>query len=235
MELSKRLAMSAGMVIKGNKVVDVGCDHAYTSIWLVENGVSPSAVASDVRKGPLEHAERNVKAHHLEKKISVRLCDGLKGIKPEEADTILISGMGGPLIAEILKGNKETVKAAEQLVLQPQSEIGEFRHFLHEQGFRIEKEDMVFEDGKFYVSMDVRHAHKPEKYPEEYIYEYGMLCGKNHPVLNAFLDKEEQTCENVRIKLESHMEEGAGKAEEGLARVKEKLELINKAKNAKAE
>ena len=154
-KLSERLAMSAGMVTAGSSVADVGCDHAHTCIWLVKHGGVPRAVAMDVRPGPLSHAEANIRLYGLGEKIETRLSDGLEALEAGETDTIIIAGMGGTLTVQILERGLDKAKAAKELILQPQSDLGLVRRFLREHGFIITEEKMCSELGKFYTSMKV--------------------------------------------------------------------------------
>ena len=154
-KLSERLAMSAGLVTAGSSVADVGCDHAHTCIWLVKHGVVPKAIAMDVRSGPLSHAETNIRLYGLDEHIKTRLSDGLDALLPGETDTIIIAGMGGTLTVQILERGLDKAKAAKELILQPQSDLGMVRRFLREHGFRILEEKMCKEFGKFYTSMKV--------------------------------------------------------------------------------
>ena len=145
--------MSASMVTPGSRVADIGCDHAHTGIWLIQNGIASKVIAMDVRKGPLEKAHENLKLYGLEGTIETRLSDGLEKLNEGEADTVIIAGMGGTLTVEILKKGLEKIAAARELILQPQSDIGMVRRFLRENGFSITQEKMCKEDGKFYNSM----------------------------------------------------------------------------------
>ena len=138
------------MVTPGNSVADIGCDHAHTGIYLLQAGISPKAIAMDLRKGPLAKAEENVREQGLEDRIEVRLSDGLEKLCPGEADTILISGMGGPLITRILERKPEVAKSAKELVLSPQSDLPEFKTRLSDNGFVIADTKITEEDDKFY-------------------------------------------------------------------------------------
>ena len=106
MQLSKRLRAAAGMVTKGNIVADVGCDHAYTSIYLCKEGIAPRVIAMDVNKGPLQGAKTHVEQAGLSEQIDIRLSDGLQKLMPGEADTVLLCGMGGLLMIKILSLRK---------------------------------------------------------------------------------------------------------------------------------
>lgn len=152
-KLSDRLYMSASMVTPGNRVADIGCDHAHTGIWLIKNGIASKVIAMDVRKGPLEKAQQNIKLYGLQNIIETRLSDGLESLSEDEADTVIIAGMGGTLTVEILKKGLKKIAAARELILQPQSDIGMVRHFLRKNGFCVTHEKMCKEDGKFYNSL----------------------------------------------------------------------------------
>lgn len=151
--VSKRLLMDAALVPACEMLADVGCDHAYTSIYLVARGVAGGALALDVRPGPLLRAQENIRRYGMEGRVVTRLSDGLCALSLSEADGILISGMGGPLMTDILKRDWDKVLAAKFIVLQPQSEIALVREFLHNMGLGIDEEDMCEEDGKFYTVM----------------------------------------------------------------------------------
>lgn len=153
--LSDRLKSAAAMVTCGNRVVDVGCDHGFMSIYLVQQGISPGCLAMDVRTGPLSRAREHVAEYQLDAYIETRLSDGLKAYEKGEADAMLCCGMGGPLMCRILEESREKVKTLRELILQPQSELPAFRRYLREHGYLITKEDMVLEDGKYYFILHV--------------------------------------------------------------------------------
>lgn len=154
--LSKRLQMLGNMVTVGNSAADVGCDHGFLSIWLVQAGVSSRVLAMDVRKGPLAAAKKHVEAYGLGDYIETRLSDGLQGCEAGEAETVICAGMGGRLMERILTEGMEKVTTLKELILQPQSELWEFRVFLRRAGFAVMQEDAVWEDGKYYFAMKVR-------------------------------------------------------------------------------
>lgn len=148
--LSERLRTVAGMVTEGNRVCDVGCDHGFVPIYLVQQGISPGVLAMDLREGPLRAAREHVSAYGLDEKIETRLSDGLHNYKAGEADSLICAGMGGGLMIRILEAEREKTDSFQELVLQPQSEIERFRRFLRESGYRILNEEMLAEDGKYY-------------------------------------------------------------------------------------
>lgn len=216
MELSKRLYAVAGLVTEGASVADIGTDHGYVPIYLVESGIASKVIALDVNQGPLNRARMHIVGHGLGDRIETRLSDGLTRIRPGEVDTVIASGMGGPLTIRILQEGKEVADQLNALILQPQSEICRVRRFLTENGYRIEQEDMVLEDGKYYPVMRVVHGLK-EPY-EEWEYLYGKrLLEARHPVLLEFLKRE------LRIK-ESILEQLAGRS--GSESARERAEEI---------
>ena len=217
--LSKRLLMSAGMVTKGNRLADVGCDHAHTCIYLVKEGIVPNAIAMDVRKGPLSHADANIRLYGFEDRIETRLSDGLEALLPGEADTVIIAGMGGTLTVMILEKGIEKAAAAKELILQPQSDIGMVRRFLRDNGFKIVQEEMCIEDGKFYNSMKVVTSasfslpsevrEEPSDMSEVYD-EFGeFLLKNNNEVLREYLKVMEKKTERVLERILNEGSEGS--------------------------
>lgn len=152
-ELSRRMQAVADMVTTGNRVCDVGCDHGYVSIYLVQAKKAPHVLAMDVNKGPLLRGEAHVKQFGVKDYITLRLSDGLLNYHKGEADTMLAAGMGGRLLMEILDREPEKTADFKELILQPQSELPLFRKYLREKGYRITEENMVLEDEKFYPMM----------------------------------------------------------------------------------
>ena len=149
--ISKRLELVASFVPQGAILLDVGSDHAYLPIELVKRGQIKSAIAGEVVEGPYQSAVKNVEAHGLNEKIQVRLANGLAAF--EEADqvsVITIAGMGGRLIATILKEGLEKLANVERLILQPNNREDELRIWLQDHGFLIVAESILEEAGKFY-------------------------------------------------------------------------------------
>lgn len=157
LKMSVRLKEIAELLRSSDKlkVADVGCDHGYVSIYLVSHGIADECIAMDVRKGPLSGAQENISEYGLEGSIKTRLSDGLKELKPNEADSLVIAGMGGNLMRRILEEGKVKELGIKTAVLQPQSDIADFRNFLRDSGFIITDEKVIEEDGKFYFPMKV--------------------------------------------------------------------------------
>jgi len=149
--ISKRLELVASFVPQGSILLDVGSDHAYLPIELVERGQIESAIAGEVVEGPYQSAVKNVEAHGLKEKIQVRLANGLAAF--EEADqvsVITIAGMGGRLIARILEEGLDKLANVERLILQPNNREDDLRIWLQDNGFQIVAESILEEAGKFY-------------------------------------------------------------------------------------
>ena len=153
--LSDRLLAAAAMVTVGNRVCDVGCDHGFVPIYLVRQDISPAVLAMDVKSGPLSAAREHIAEYGLEKVIETRLSDGLHNYNIGESDTLICAGMGGRLMMRILSDDRDKTESFRELILQPQSEIEQFRAWLRGQGYRIADENMIEEDGKFYPMMRV--------------------------------------------------------------------------------
>ena len=234
MQLSLRLSAVAGLVTRGNRLVDVGCDHGYLPVYLYQNQIIPKAIAMDVRKGPLSRAQEHIAQYGLGEYIETRLSDGLAALKEGEGDTLVIAGMGGELIIKILENGRHMWDSVKQWVLSPQSEIFKVRRWLFENGFVIRKEDMVLEDGKFYTVMDVRREKDADSegktvdpdvlsLSEDSRMLYGdYLIRTKNPVLLTYLKEEEAKLLRFIVDLSAK----AGDSERAAERLSElKLQL----------
>lgn len=155
--LDSRLSLCASFVREGTKLADVGTDHAYLPIKLAAEGKILSAVASDIRIGPLENATANIIKYGVENIVSTVLSDGLDNISPESADDIVIAGMGGELIAKIIKRTQWLYDGSRRLILQPMTRMESLRLFLYQNGFLIEKEKACVSGKKCYSVMLCRY------------------------------------------------------------------------------
>ena len=149
--ISKRLELVASFVPQGAILLDVGSDHAYLPIDLVERGKIKSAIAGEVVEGPYQSAVKNVEAHGLNEKVQVRLANGLAAFKEtDQVSVITIAGMGGRLIATILQEGLEKLANVERLILQPNNREDDLRIWLQDNDFQIVAESILEEAGKFY-------------------------------------------------------------------------------------
>ena len=149
--ISKRLETVASFVPQGAVLLDVGSDHAYLPIELVEKGHIERAIAGEVVEGPYQSAIKNVKEHDLVEKIQVRLANGLSAFEEsDQVSVITIAGMGGRLIASILEEGLDKLANVERLILQPNNREDDLRRWLQDHGFQIIAESILEEAGKFY-------------------------------------------------------------------------------------
>ena len=226
MMLSGRMEAIVSLVKKTPSLADIGCDHGYVSIALVERGIADRVLAMDVRRGPLRRAKENVAARRLEDRIEIRLSDGLEKLLPGEVQTIVIAGMGGETMLSILCAHPEILASCSQLVLQPQSEIAKVREAVFSLGFAIDAEEMTEEDGKHYMMFSCvpcrtlpEEQAKPWEDPVEYRYgRYLLEC--RHPVLKAFLEKAYRKFAEILAALEADGEA----SEKRLSRIRELME-----------
>ncbi len=194
MGLSLRLTEVKNTVLPCETACDIGCDHGFVAIELVRSGAVLQVIACDINQGPLEACKKNVGMAGLSDKIDIRLSDGLSGIKDSDCiDVVIIAGMGGNLMTEILSKGIEVVRKASQLVLQPQSEIFLVRRFLRENGFEIKRESFVIDAGKYYFIIDARPAEKkkPMVKEDEFYDNYsGYLIGEKNPLYRQYLEEQ---------------------------------------------
>ena len=154
LELTPRLQLLADWVPQGARLADIGTDHGYLPVWLSVQGRIASAIASDLRKGPLEHAKETGRIYGAEH-IDYRLGNGLAGIQPEETDVIVIAGMGGENIASILEAAPWTAEGNHTLLLAPHTKAEELRRFLMDNSYQILREALVYDRGTIYPVMEV--------------------------------------------------------------------------------
>lgn len=168
--LGNRLSLCASMVRVGTALADVGTDHAYLPVWLAKQGLIRSAVAADIRPGPLERASANIARYGVEDLVSARLSDGLDRIKPNEAEDVVIAGMGGLMMVHILERAPWLKETGRRLILQPMTKAEKLRGFLVRQGFLIEREQAVEEEGHVYSVMRVFFC--PQERQEGELFDY---------------------------------------------------------------
>ena len=229
MQISKRLEAVAGMVTSGSFLADIGTDHGYIPIYLIEHKRIPKAIAMDVNRGPLEKAKEHIMQAGLQDKIETRLSDGLEKLKPDEAESILIAGMGGPLTVRILSEGAGKLGACRELILQPQSDLKAVRAYLEGEGWKIVREEMVQEEGKFYPMMRAVPGEKSKMTPVQL--RFGpLLLANRHPVLKDYLLREQRINEKILASLEGQESETAkariSEVEAELAMVREALEVF---------
>ena len=215
-KLSERLLAVAAFSEGAGVLADVGTDHGYVPVFLVTEGKIGRAIALDVNPGPLERAKEHIEAYGVGDYIQARLSDGVSALAPGEADTILIAGMGGALMMNILKKGGRVCRRAKKLVLQPQSELPLFRRFLAGEGYVTDDGNIIKEDGRFYPMMCVHYD--PEQAAgegraagtdrwDEVCFRYGrLLISQRNPVLLEYLQKERGVQEALLVRLKTQKE-----------------------------
>ena len=176
--------MIASLVENGSRIADIGTDHAYLPAYLILNGVCPFAVASDIGKGPLENAKDTIEKYEISDKVKTVLSDGLDNICLDEIDTVILSGMGGDLICNILSRADIDKLREKRIIAQPQSHCEKVRLFFMKNGFEITKEGICFDGGHIYVCMGARFSCKTG-YPKCYEY-YGELIKNKSELVNEY-------------------------------------------------
>ena len=179
--LSDRLSAIASLVPEGARIADIGTDHGYLAIRLALTASPVSVLATDVRRGPLESARRHIAEAGLENVIRLRLCDGLAAVSPEEADVIVIAGMGGETIRGILDRAPWALRDGRLLILEPQSKQEELRRWLYDNGCGIREEHLAEEAGKIYPILLAGGAPEREPSPTEFF--IGVWQEEKHDAL----------------------------------------------------
>ncbi len=222
--LNTRLQLCAQMVRKGTKLVDVGTDHAYLPVWMAKSGLISRAIAADLRVGPLRSASRNIEKYYVSEIVETRLSDGLQQIKPYEAEDIVIAGMGGELIAEIIKKAVWLKDKEKRLILQPMTAAEPLRCFLQREGFRILEETAVSTENRVYTVMCAEYEKKPFTCDELYPY-IGMLSRPLSDEGKWYVQKEVLHLQN---RLKGLLIAGKKKKAEHLYSIIEKLKDLSK-------
>lgn len=244
--LSKRMEAVVNMVSPQSfTIADVGCDHAYVSIALVNKGIAKKMIAMDVRTGPLDIARRNVAEAGFADIIDIRLGDGLEKLQPGEADAIIIAGMGGLLMKGILERGMDILTCEEKrpvLVLQPQSDLKEVRIFLLSHAYHIVCESMLVEDGKYYTIIKAepdeqslalnekltcdKKQEMSEVYTDvEFVYGRYNLVNRNE-ILHEYLQKERKVLKNVEKKVKTSIAKVEIQGGEIPSSTKERLDSV---------
>lgn len=187
MNLSLRLKSICNMVDKCNCIGDIGTDHAYIPVYLVKNNVCKTAIASDINIGPIKKAADNIRFYGLQDKIDCRLGSGLNTIKVGEVDEIIIAGMGGNLIRDIIDSDIEVFKNSKYFILQPVQNSEILRKYIYNIGFDIVDEDLCIDENVFYEIIKIRYNNFIRK-TDDIFYEVGKkLIEKNHPLIKLFI------------------------------------------------
>ncbi|OOM06714.1 tRNA (adenine(22)-N(1))-methyltransferase [Clostridium saccharobutylicum] len=189
MELSKRLDWIVEKLNKCEIIMDVGTDHGYIPIYLVKNNIANKVIASDINKEPLKKAKINATLDGVLDKIDLRLGGGLAPLNDKEAQGIIIAGMGGNLIRDILEADLKKVKNMDYLILQPAQNPEVLREYLYTNDYQIIEEDICKDEGKYYELFKVKYKKGDYISLEPIFYEISpSLLNKKSLVLKEYIE-----------------------------------------------
>lgn len=191
MEISYRLNKIAEKVAINGIIADIGTDHAYIPIFLYKNNKIKGAIACDISKGSLKKAIDNINKYNLQNNIQTRLANGLEKITlNDNIDTIIIAGMGGMLMIDILEKGINIANNSKQLILQPQKDIDKVRKYLHKNGFKITDDEILKDDGKYYTIITATKGKEDTLYKkEQYIFGKFEIENKS-PILKEYIEEQ---------------------------------------------
>lgn len=227
MKLTDRLLKIASLVTEGKRVADIGTDHGYIPVYLLNEGKIPFAVLADINKGPLENARKEVRHNNLLDKVDLRLGSGIEVLKKDEVDEVIIAGMGGILISEILEANLDVSQSVDKLILQPMQAQDELRRYLLNNGFEIVDEVLVKEDFRIYEIFIAKYTGKNTEVEDEIFYEVGKKLIKNKDeLLKEFINKKIFKYESIIQKIEGKTGDAIDKKRQESMKVIEKLKNL---------
>ena len=225
MKLTDRLLKIASLVDNGKRIADIGTDHGYIPVYLLNQNKIQYAILGDVNKGPLENARKEVTRNKLQDKVDLRLGSGIEVLKENEVDEIIIAGMGGMLINNLLKANEKIAHTTEKLILQPMQAPEELRMFLYQNGYKILDEHLVREEHRLYEIIVCKYEGLEPQEIDPIYYEIGLkLIQNNDPLLNDFIENKIRINQNVLKQLEG--KEGQG-IEDKRATLNKKIDALN--------
>ncbi len=224
---SRRIETIAKYINNKSTVADIGTDHGYLPLYLLQNNFDVDIIAADIRKAPLEKAKKNAREAGLEDRISFCISDGLEGID-EKADTFVICGMGGYVIMHILERALESgrISGNAEFVLSPHSDEKALREFLYKNGFRTEDEEMLREKDFYYMIIHCIYDGKKRR-ESEAVYSYGRQpLLEKQPALREYLIREKRILSEVAERLK---EAGSENALDKLKEISDKLQVNEEA------
>ncbi|MGL4850033.1 MAG: tRNA (adenine(22)-N(1))-methyltransferase [Clostridium sp.] len=223
MELSKRLEMILENIEEKDCLLDVGTDHGYIPIEGIKRNLSKKAIAADINKDPLDKAKLNAIFEGVDEQIEVRLGNGLDVIEKDEVSTVVIAGMGGNLIRDILEKGKEKIENAEILLLPAQNpEV--LRKYLYTNGYKIQKEDICLDEGIFYEFFKVRVSDEDKTELEDVYYEISpILIRSKNTLMKEFLESKKEKVMKILENIKDESESATKRKKE----LEEKIDIID--------
>lgn len=224
MKLNPRLEMIAKLVDFGAKIIDVGCDHAYISAYLLQNGICETADASDINPGPLKRAEATLQKHGLIDRVKLFLSSGLDRVPENVYDTVILAGMGGETISEIIDGCRWIKSSGVRLILNPMTADEHLRRYLYENGFCVIGERLALEGTKLYVCIKAKYDGSKREYKRRELV-FTDKMDRNDPLFSKYI--------NERISSIAKKQNGLRKkcdgAEEELSQCEADIKMLHEA------
>lgn len=198
MELSKRLKLIVKHMDKCKNIIDVGSDHGYIPIYAVKKGICESAIASDINIGPVEKAKLNASLDGVSDKVDVRLGGGLQTVKKGEVEAVVIAGMGGNLIRDILEHDKDKLPSYKYMILLPAQNPEVLRKYLYSNGYKIIAEDLCVDENIYYELFKVQKCEGDKIELDEIFYEFSpILLKSKHPLMKGYLEAKEEKYKKI--------------------------------------
>jgi len=228
MELSKRLNWIIEKLNKVEVIMDVGTDHGYIPIYLIKNNIAKKVIASDINKEPLKKAKINASLDGVLDKIDLRLGGGLSPLNNKEADSVIIAGMGGNLIRDILESDLNKVKNLEYLILQPAQNPEVLRKYLYNNNYEVLEEDICLDENKYYEIFKVKYKIGDYIALEDIFYEISpIMLNKKLPLLKLYIESKIEKNEKVMEFIKDNTEHAIARKNE-LKEKNNKLEKLLK-------
>ena len=222
--LQPRLQMLADLIPPGSVVADIGTDHGYLPVWLLQEGRIPHAIASDINERPLDHARQTAAEYGTVDRMEFRLCAGLDGFTPGEADTIVIAGMGGETIAAILDAAPWTRAGDVRLLLQPMTKVETLRIWLSDKGYSFTEERLVSDKDFLYPILCVRGGERRTLTAAE---SFAGILLEHDPLWGRYLT---QQMNKLRIRIDGLRRSGSEAARGEIHRLEELYAALAKRK-----
>ena len=198
MELSKRLAFIANHIDKCESIIDVGTDHGYIPIHVVKKGICERAIASDINRDPVKKANLNASLEGVSNKVDTRLGGGLSTVKMGEVEGVVMAGMGGNLIRDILEADKEKLPLYKFIILQPAQNPEVLREYLYKSGYEIMDEDLCLDEGIYYELFKVKIGDNKSVDLDSIFYEVSpVLLKKKHKLMYDYLSSKKEKNEKI--------------------------------------
>lgn len=229
MELSKRLTWIIDKIDKVEVVMDVGTDHGYIPIYLIKNNIAQKVIASDINKDPLKKAKINASLEGVIDKIDLRLGGGLFPLKDKEADVVLIAGMGGNLIRDILEKDLSKVRKLKYLLLQPAQNPEVLREYLYNNDYEILEEDVCLDEEKYYEIFKVRYKKRDFIQLENIFYEISpFMLNKKVPLLKSYIENKIEKNNKIMDFIKDDTDHAIARKNELIERNNKLKELLKK-------